>query len=52
MGIATYPDGGVDADAFMQGADAAMYRAKKAECGDAVHAAQPARRHSSREGTS
>ena len=39
VGIAIYPDGGIDGSALIQNADAAMYRAKKIACGYAVHEA-------------
>lgn len=37
IGIDIYPDGGIDGEALIQNADAAMYRAKKIECGYAFH---------------
>lgn len=40
-----------DGDALIQNADAAMYRAKKIECGYAVHEVQPERHDSRSDGT-
>ncbi len=40
IGIAIYPQGGVDGRALIQNADAAMYHAKKIACGYAVHQPQ------------
>ncbi len=37
IGVAIYPDGGVDGEALIQNADAAMYRAKQTECGYVLH---------------
>lgn len=37
IGIALYPDGGIKGEALIQSADAAMYRAKKFDCGYAFH---------------
>jgi len=37
IGIAICPEGGGDAEALIQNADAAMYRAKKVECGYVFH---------------
>ena len=48
VGIALYPDGGVNGEALIQNADAAMYRAKKTECGYAFHDPAAGRSLSSR----
>lgn len=40
IGIAIYPDAGVDGETLIQNADAAMYLAKRTERGYAVHEAQ------------
>lgn len=37
IGIAIFPESGVDGNALIQNADGAMYRAKKLACGYAVH---------------
>ena len=47
VGIAIYPDGGIDGEALIENADAAMYRAKKVECGYAFHKPEAGRTSSS-----
>ncbi|MEP7298111.1 MAG: GGDEF domain-containing protein [Burkholderiales bacterium] len=47
IGIALYPDGGINGEALIQCADAAMYRAKKIDCGYAFHEPEAGRSSSS-----
>ncbi len=40
IGVAIYPSGGLNGEALIENADAAMYRAKKIVCGYAIHEPQ------------
>ncbi|MBI3898770.1 MAG: EAL domain-containing protein [Gammaproteobacteria bacterium] len=48
IGVALYPDHGVDVNTLIQRADVAMYAAKAASCGQAVYDAEMDRHHPAR----